>query len=68
MNKTEEKFNLGLKIAELEKIEEYFQKPDLDLDEAILQHKKAIELSEEIKKYLDTVESSLKSIDIKNIK
>lgn len=67
MTEKEQKFNLGQKIAELEKIEEYFQKPDLDLDDAIEQHKKALKLTEEIRVYLDAVESTLKSIDIKNI-
>ena len=67
MSNKEEKFNLSEKIADLEKIEEYFQKTDLDLDEAIEKHKKALKLSEEIKSYLDSVESTLKSIDVKNI-
>lgn len=59
-----EPFSLEKKIKELEIIEKYFQKPEMDLEEGIRQHREALKIAGEIKRYLETIESSLEKIDI----
>jgi exodeoxyribonuclease VII small subunit len=55
-------FSLEESMKQLESIEEYFQKSDMNLDEAIVQHKKAHTLAKEITHYLATAESSISKI------
>lgn len=62
MSKTE--FRLRDKIAELEKLEAYFEKPEMDLEEAIQKHTEALVLAKEITAYLEKAESSLKQLEI----
>ncbi len=61
-------FDLSKNIAELEELERYFQSPDMNLEEAIEKHKQALELSKKIIAYLNTVESTLKQINISELK
>lgn len=62
---TKESFQLHAKIAELEKIEEFLQKPDLNLEEAIEKHEVALKIAKEITTYLEKAESTLKQLEIK---
>ena len=57
-------FSLEEKIKELEKIEEFFQKPNMDLEQAIAKHKEALTLSKEILAYLEKAETTLTEIDL----
>lgn len=59
-----EPFSLEKKIKELEKIEKYFQQPEMDLEEGIRQHQEALKIASEIRKYLNSIESSMEKIDI----
>jgi len=60
-------FSLQDKIAELEKIEAYFRTPDIDLQEAIEKHRQALALSKEILAYLDSVESTFKTLELPTV-
>ena len=51
------------RLAALEKLEAYFQKPDLDLEEALLKHAEANALVKGILSDLDRAESSLEQVD-----
>jgi exonuclease VII small subunit len=57
-------FSLQKKVEELETIEAYFQRQDINLDEALGKHQKAMEIAKEIYEYLDTVESKLEKISL----
>ena len=57
-------FRLEDSMQQLEKIEEYFAKTDMDLEQAIEQHKKARALAHEILHYLQTAESSISKISV----
>jgi exonuclease VII small subunit len=65
MNKA---FPLQENISKLEDIERYFQKPDMDLEEAIRQHKEALEIAKKTLAYLDSAENELQKIDISSLK
>lgn len=62
---TKESFQLHAKISELEKIEEFLQQPDLNLEEAIEKHEVALKIAKEITTYLEKAESTLKQLEIK---
>jgi exodeoxyribonuclease VII small subunit len=66
--KKSQSFPLQEKMSRLEAIEQYFQQPDINLEEALVQHQEALKLAEEIKTYLATAEQSLEQIDIANIR
>jgi exonuclease VII small subunit len=64
---SETRFPLQKKIEELEEIEGYFQRPDMDLEVAITKHQDALKVAKEIVTYLDKVESTIEKIDLKGI-
>ncbi len=68
MSDKKSSFDLSASIAELEVLERYFQNPDMNLEEAIVKHKEALELSKKIIAYLNTVESTLKQINVNELK
>lgn len=57
-----EKFSLATKIKELEEIEAYFQKPNMDLEIAIQKHQAALKIAQDILKYLQNAESSIENL------
>lgn len=59
-------FNLAEKMAELEKIEQYFQNVPDDPMEAIAKHQAAISIATEIKQYLKEAETVLIKVNEKN--
>ena len=68
MTSPSQPFPLQEKITQLETIEEYFRRPDMNLEVAIEKHKEAILLAKEIVTYLNTVESSIETVNIEKIK
>ena len=60
---TSKPFDLNQKMRDLEHIEEYFQRPDMDLAEAIKRHKEALQLGKEIVTYLEEAESIVQELD-----
>ena len=50
-------------MTQLEEIEAYFNKPDMDLEVAIAKHKEALAVAAKITAYLDSVHSTLEDID-----
>jgi exonuclease VII small subunit len=57
-------FPLSEKIARLEEIERFFQKPDFDIEEGIVLQKEAMGIAKEVQEYLAGVEQSLEQLDI----
>lgn len=57
-------FPLQAKMTRLEEIEKYFQRADVDLEEAIKLHDEALKVALEIQAYLKTAEQSLEKVDI----
>ena len=55
-------FSLTESIKKLEELEQYFQKPNMDFEVAITKHAEALQVAEDIKQYLATVESSLEKL------
>jgi exonuclease VII small subunit len=69
MPKKEVEFSLTEKLAELEKIEKYFEQADLSsIDDALKKHAEALAIAKEIHAYLDTAESSLSKLDPTRLK
>lgn len=67
MTKKPQASNIPSLLAELEQIEQYFRQPNLDLAKALVEHKRAIDLTQQIKKQLDEVEQTLEQIDISGL-
>ena len=59
-----EEFDLAAKLAQLEKIEQYFQQAPTDPMQAIAKHKEAVQLATEIKQYLGEAETELKKVEV----
>jgi exonuclease VII small subunit len=57
-----EKFSLAKQIQELEEIEAYFQKPNMDLEIAIQKHQEALKIAQAILNYLQNAESSIENL------
>ena len=57
------KFSLEEKMNQLEKIEEYFSRPDMDLEQSIKKHEEALVVAQDILAYLKKAESSLEQLD-----
>jgi exonuclease VII small subunit len=64
----QKQFSLNKKIARLEEIEQFFQKPDFDLEEGITQHKEALAIAKEVSEYLSSVEQALEQLDIATLR
>ncbi len=60
-------FPLQEKVHQLEEIQQYFQRPDMNLEEAIEKHKVALGVAKEIIRYLETAENSLEKVDISSL-
>lgn len=56
-------FDLGKSMEHLESLEAYFQRPELDLEEAIAKHKEALKVAKEILAYLESAETVLEKLD-----
>jgi exonuclease VII small subunit len=61
-------FLLHEKIKQLEEIEHYFQRSDMDLEKAIEKHKEALKISKEILEYLEKAEHALKQIEVTDLR
>ncbi len=61
-------FPLQEKITRLEEIEEYFQRTDMNLEEAIVLHKEALLIAKEVQEYLKQAEQALEQIDIASLR
>jgi len=55
-------FNFKKAFEELEKINEWFQSEDIDIDEALAKFKKGMELVKETKQHLTKAENDFKRI------
>lgn len=63
MTKTTEKSqSLTDKLAKLESISQYFEKQDLDIDEAIAKYEEGVKLAAEVKKQLTAYELKITEI------
>lgn len=60
------KASLSDQLAELEKLETFFQSPELDLDEALKKHTEALKVGQDILTHLDTVENTLNQVEVKS--
>jgi exonuclease VII small subunit len=60
-------FSLHEKMSQLETIEEYFQLPNMNLEEAIEKHASALSVAKEVLAYLDKAESTLKKLEFAQI-
>jgi len=59
---TEEKFNFTKAYQEIEEINKWFQREDIDLDEALKKYERGMELIEKCKKRLKEVENKFEEI------
>lgn len=57
-----EKFNFAKSYAELQKIVEWFEKEDIDLEEGIKKFEDGSKIVKELKEYLDTMENKIKEL------
>lgn len=60
MANTERDF--GAKLTELEKITEWFESDEVDLNEALQKFERGMELADQLKKELETVENRVEKI------
>jgi exodeoxyribonuclease VII small subunit len=58
----EEKFNFTKAYQEIEEINKWFQREDIDLDEALKKYERGMELIEKCKKRLKEVENKFEEI------
>ncbi|HPV70623.1 MAG TPA: exodeoxyribonuclease VII small subunit [Candidatus Magasanikbacteria bacterium] len=63
--KTTSKTNFSKVYGELQKIVEWFEKGDVDLEEGVKKFEEGIKLVQDLKKYLANVENKVKQIKIK---
>lgn len=54
-------------LAELEEIERYFQASEIDLEQAIARHARAVELAKELSEILKKNEEAFKRISMKDV-
>lgn len=59
-------FDFGAKLAELEKVLEWFESDDIDLDKAIAQYELGVQISQELQDYLKKMENKVKVIKAKS--
>lgn len=59
---SEEKFNFTKAYEEIEKINEWFQSEDIDLDEALRKYKRGMELIKKCKDKLREIENKFEEI------
>ncbi len=64
----EEKFNFTNAYKEIEEINEWFQREDIDLDEAIKRYEKGMELIKKCKERLKEAENRFEEIKKKYLK
>ncbi|CAN5142299.1 hypothetical protein BH11PAT4_BH11PAT4_6860 [soil metagenome] len=55
---------LSAKLERLSVLEQFFQQPDLNLDEALEKHREAVALGGEVLQYLEHAESELKKVQL----
>ncbi|OGN28980.1 MAG: exodeoxyribonuclease VII small subunit [Candidatus Yanofskybacteria bacterium RIFCSPLOWO2_01_FULL_49_25] len=60
MKKTD--FDFKTAFAELEKLSEWFQREDIDLNEGLAKYKRGMELVKEIEKHLKGTENEFKKV------
>ncbi len=63
--KTEKKFNFGEAFAELEKITDWFEKEEIDLEEGLAKFERGLELASKLKDRLKQVENRVDQIKTK---
>jgi len=56
------KVNFGKSYTELQKIMDWFEKGDVDLEEGVKKFEEGLKLVSELKKYLQNVENKVKQI------
>lgn len=61
----ETKFNFGSAFAELEKITEWFERGEVDLDEGLKRFERGLELASKLKARLKEVENKVTEIKAK---
>jgi exonuclease VII small subunit len=61
---TDQESTLSSKLARLSVLEQFFQQPDLNLDEALEKHREAVVLGGEVLQYLEHAESELKKVQL----
>ena len=59
---SEKKFNFAKSYAELQKIVEWFEGDDVDLEEGIEKFEGGMKLVKEMKEYLNDIENKIKEI------
>lgn len=59
---TDKKFNFTKSYAELQKVVEWFEKDDIDLEEGIKKFEEGTELVKELKEYLGKMENKIKEL------
>lgn len=55
-------FNFKKTLEELEKLSEWFQQPDIDLDEALKKYQRGMELVKEAQAHLKKTENEFKRV------
>lgn len=63
--KTTNKINFAKSYDELQKLVEWFEKGEVDLEEGVEKFEEGIKLVGELKKYLGSIEAKVKQIKIK---
>jgi len=58
-----EKFNFNKAYQEMQQIVEWFEKDEIDLEEGIKKFEEGSGLVKEMKKYLDTMEHTIKELN-----
>ncbi len=57
-----EKYNFAKSYADLQKIVEWFEKEDVDLEDGIKKFEEGVKLTKEMKEYLNTMENKIKEL------
>lgn len=65
VQKSEKKINFGEAFAELEKITDWFEKEDIDLEEGLAKFERGLELAAKLKTRLKEVENKVEEIKVK---
>lgn len=63
--KSEKKINFGEAFTELEKITDWFEKEDIDLEEGLAKFERGLELAAKLKTRLKEVENKVEEIKVK---
>lgn len=58
----DKKFNFSKSYSELQKIVEWFEKDDIDLEEGISKFEDGMKIVKEMKEYLNKIENKIKEI------